>query len=112
MQPRRHPGTGRLVAAGRLSEILAFELKGWELVVAHLSDPLRASLQPRARALTPLAHGRYTIDLPPEVAPDAVLSELAAGGAHQVISLNPCARRSRTTFVQSVSAASARQTGL
>jgi ABC-2 type transport system ATP-binding protein len=102
---------GRLVAAGRLSEILAFELKGWELVVAHLSDPLRASLQPRARAMTPLAHGRYTIDLPPEVAPEAVLSELAAGGA-QVISLNPVRETLEDYFVQSVSAASARQTGL
>ena len=29
---------GRLVASGRLTEILAFELKGWELVLSRVSD--------------------------------------------------------------------------
>ena len=102
---------GRLVASGRLSEILAFELRGWELVVAHLSEGLRASLEPRARGLTALAHGRYTIELPPDVAPESVLTELSAGGA-QVISLNPIRETLEDYFVQSVGAATARQTGL
>ena len=43
---------GRLVASGRLSEILAFELRGWEVVVANLGDALRECLRPRGRSLT------------------------------------------------------------
>jgi ABC-2 type transport system ATP-binding protein len=102
---------GRLMASGRLSEILAFELRGWELVVAGLSDGLRASLTPRARAVTALAHGRYTLDLPPDVAPDAMLAELAAGGA-EVISLNPVRDTLEDYFVRTVGSAAGRQTGL
>src|SRR5262245_60603552 len=41
---------GRLVASGRLSEILAFELRGWELVVAGLDDALRERLRPQVRS--------------------------------------------------------------
>ena len=38
---------GRLAATGRISEMVAFQLKGWELVVAGVSDELRAALQRR-----------------------------------------------------------------
>ncbi|MCC7124173.1 MAG: ABC transporter ATP-binding protein, partial [Acidobacteria bacterium] len=49
---------GRLVNTGRLSDILEFELRGWELVVANLSDDMRASLDGRVRHITALAHDR------------------------------------------------------
>ena len=32
---------GRLVTAGRLSEMLAFQARGWELVASGVSEPLR-----------------------------------------------------------------------
>jgi len=102
---------GRLVASGRLSEILAFELRGWDVVVAHLSDELRARLAAHARTITALSHGRYTIELPPEASPEAFLRELADGGA-QVVSLNPLRETLEDYFVQSVGAATARETGL
>ena len=102
---------GRLVASGRLSDILAFELRGWELVVANLSDETRAALVPRVRSMTTLAHGRYTIELPPECAPDTLLDDLRRGGA-QVVSLNPLRETLEDYFVQSVGAVETRQTGL
>ena len=102
---------GRLVASGRLSDILAFELRGWELVVANLPDETRAALAPRVRSMTALSHGRYTIELPPEQAPDALLDELRRGGAH-IVSLNPLRETLEDYFVQSVGAAGSRQTGL
>jgi ABC-2 type transport system ATP-binding protein len=102
---------GKLVASGRLSDILAFELRGWELVVANLSDELRAALAPRARTMTALAHGRFTVELPPQEMPEAVLRELARGGA-QLVSLNPVRETLEDYFVQSVGAAASRQTGL
>jgi ABC-2 type transport system ATP-binding protein len=102
---------GRLVASGRLSEILAFELRGWELVVANLDDALRAHLAPRVRSLTALAHGRYTIELAADASPAVLLQDLAAGGA-QVVSLNPVRETLEDYFVQSVGAAASRETGL
>ena len=102
---------GRLVASGRLSEILAFELRGWELVVANLGDELRERLRPRVRGLTAIAHNRYMIELPPDGPPEPFLHELGAGGA-QVVSLNPLRDTLEDYFVQSVGAAAARETGL
>jgi ABC-2 type transport system ATP-binding protein len=102
---------GRLVASGRLSEILAFELRGWDVVVARLSDDLRARLAAHARTITALSHGRYAIELPPEASPEAFLRELAGGGA-QIVSLNPLRETLEDYFVQSVGAAATRDTGL
>jgi ABC-2 type transport system ATP-binding protein len=102
---------GRLVASGRLSEILAFELRGWEVVVANLGDTLRERLRSRARSLTPLAHDRYMIELPPDPPPEQFLQELGAGGA-QIVSLNPLRETLEDYFVQSVSSAASRETGL
>jgi ABC-2 type transport system ATP-binding protein len=102
---------GRLVASGRLSDILAFELRGWELVVANLSDETRSALTPRVRSMTALAHGRYTIEVPPDHAPDDLLDELRRGGA-QIVSLNPLRETLEDYFVQSVGAAATRETGL
>ncbi len=102
---------GRLVASGRMSDILAFELRGWELVVANLSNETRSALTPRVRSMTALAHGRYTIELPPEHPPDDILDELRRAGA-QLVSLNPLRETLEDYFVQSVGAAATRQTGL
>jgi len=102
---------GRLVASGRLSEILAFELRGWEVVVANLDDAMRARLEPQVRGITALAHGRYTIELAPDASPERFVHELAASGA-QVVSLNPLRETLEDYFVQSVGAAAARETGL
>ncbi len=100
---------GRLVGGGRLSELLAFEQKGWELVVDRVGDTALAALQTRARRVVALGHGRYAIDLPPDP-PDPVLRDLAAAGA-QVLSLNPVRDTLESYFVQHVAAAPARNVG-
>lgn len=102
---------GRLVASGPLSEILAFELRGWEIVAANIGDALCEQLRPRVRHLTALARNRYTIELPPDVAPEPFVHELAQGGA-EIVSLNPIRETLEDYFVQSVAAAAARETGL
>jgi ABC-2 type transport system ATP-binding protein len=95
---------GRLVATGRVNEMLAFELKGWELVVSGLSDDAAARLRGRVRAITPLAHGRFTLDLPPEAEPETLIAELRAAGA-QLVSLNQDRETLEEYFVKQVSAA-------
>jgi ABC-2 type transport system ATP-binding protein len=98
---------GRLAAAGRLSEILAFELKGWEMIVSDVPDTLRPELERRARRVVPLAHGRFTLDMAPDVEPVRLMHELDAKGV-KVVSLNPVRETLEDYFVQSVKAAAPR----
>jgi ABC-2 type transport system ATP-binding protein len=101
---------GRLVASGRLSDILAFELKGWELVVANVAGDVRAELEGRVRRVTPLAHGRFTLDLAAETDPVALMQELRGRGV-QVASLNPVRETLEDYFVHSIETAAPRHTG-
>ena len=100
---------GKLVSCGRLSEILAFELKGWELIVSNVSEDLRVELERRARTITPLSEGRFVLDLPPDVPPEQLMTELASREA-SIVSLNPVRETLEDYFVQSVSAATPRDT--
>ncbi|MGE0706102.1 MAG: ABC transporter ATP-binding protein, partial [Vicinamibacterales bacterium] len=55
---------GRLAAAGRLTDIVAFEPRGWDLVVAGVDGALAASLEGRARRFTRIGDERFSVELP------------------------------------------------
>ena len=97
---------GRLVASGRLSDMIAFHAQGWELVVANVSDAAAAAMAPRVSQLTKIGDGRYELTLPLELAPDRVMAQLAASGA-VVVSLNPIRETLEDFFVQQVANADA-----
>ncbi|MEO7132842.1 MAG: ABC transporter ATP-binding protein [Vicinamibacterales bacterium] len=99
---------GRMVASGRVSDLVAFEQKGWELVVADLSDEAARALAGRARNVTPIAHGRFTLDLPPHAEPERLIGELRASGA-TLISLNPVHETLEDYFLQQVRGAKVRE---
>ena len=98
---------GRLVASGRVSDMIAFELKGWELIVADLSDEAVRALSTRARSVKAITHGRFAIDLAPDAEPERLMSELRASGA-TLVSLNPVRETLEDYFVQQVAAAKVR----
>jgi ABC-2 type transport system ATP-binding protein len=100
---------GRLVASGRVSELVAFELKGWELVVSGVSDELRAQLEPRVRAIHALAPGRYTIQIAAHRKPEELMTELTMRSA-TVESLNPLRDTLEDYFVKQIGAANPRET--
>jgi len=100
---------GRLAASGRLSELLAFERKGWDLVVSHVADDLRAELERRVKGLTRLAHDRVSLELAADEDPGRLLHELGARGV-RVVSLNPVRETLEDYFVESVRRATPRQT--
>jgi ABC-2 type transport system ATP-binding protein len=103
---------GRLVASGQVSEILAFEIKGWEVVVADVPDDVRVALEARVRRLTPLAQGRLTLELPAESDPVRLVHELADRGV-RLVSVNALRGTLEDYFVQTVQAAAPRDvTGL
>ena len=95
---------GRLVASGRLTDMLALHARGWELVVAGASEALIASLAPRIRSAVRISEGRYTLELPLDPPPERLLADLTAGGAH-LTALNPLRETLEDVFVESVTTA-------
>jgi hypothetical protein len=100
---------GRLVAEGRLTDMLAFRARGWDLVVAGASDAAIESVRPGARRIVRIGEGRYFLELPLEPPPEALLARLTATGAH-LVSLNPLRETLEDFFVEHVSAPAVRST--
>jgi ABC-2 type transport system ATP-binding protein len=92
---------GKLVAAGRLSDLVDFRARGWELVVSGTNEPAVAALGQRVRRAVRIDEGRYALELPVESSPDQILAELTAGGAH-LVSLNPIRDTLEDFFVRQV----------
>jgi ABC-2 type transport system ATP-binding protein len=97
---------GKLMAIGRLADMVAFQLRGWEMVVANLPEATKEKLNGRV-AMTPLSNQRYTLELPADEAPDRLIQTLAADGV-EVVSLNPIRTTLEDYFVSMVNAASPR----
>jgi ABC-2 type transport system ATP-binding protein len=97
---------GRLVTAGRLSDILAFQARGWELVVNDLTESALRNAQALGHVLgaTPLGESRYALELPLAPPPEQILGGLLTEGAH-LVSLNPLRDTLEDVFVRQVSAA-------
>jgi len=95
---------GRLVTTGRLTDMLAFRARGWELVVAGADDAMVARLGPRIVRAIKIGEGRYTLELPLEPPPERLLGDLTAAGAH-LASLNPIRETLEDLFVDAVTSA-------
>jgi ABC-2 type transport system ATP-binding protein len=100
---------GRLIAQGRLTDIVAFELRGWELVIANVPPALLDSLAGRTVSVTALAADRFTLELSPAEPPERMIQDLTAHGVH-VVSLNPIRTTLEDYFVSTVGAAAPRKT--
>ena len=98
---------GRLVAAGPLNEMMSLEARGWELVMATVSDAVLPALGPRVRSVVRIGDGRYSFELPLEPAPERLVAELTAAGAH-LVSLNPIRDTLEDIFVKRVRSAPTR----
>jgi ABC-2 type transport system ATP-binding protein len=92
---------GRLIASGRLTDMVPFRAHGWELVVAGAGDGAIAALEGRIRRAVRIGDGRYTLELPLDPPPDRLLQELTATGAH-LVSLNPIRQTLEDFFVEQV----------
>jgi ABC-2 type transport system ATP-binding protein len=92
---------GRLVASGRLTDLIAFEVRGWELVVVNLTTAALARIRPRVRNAFEIAPGRFSLELAPDTRPEPLAADLAAAGA-SVVSLNPIRETLEDVFVRHV----------
>ena len=98
------PGAGPTRGRRAAVRDLAFELKGWELVVADVGDALRARRCARAPAASRRSRTAATRSIcRPTPRPKRSCTSLRASGA-QVVSLNPVRETLEDYFVQSVRA--------
>ncbi len=81
--------------------MLAFQVRGWELIVADTSDALIATLGSRVNQAVPIGEGRFSLELPLDTSPGRLLAELTAAGA-RLVSLNPIRDTLEDLFVQRV----------
>jgi ABC-2 type transport system ATP-binding protein len=97
---------GRLVAEGPLTQILAFKVHGWELVMSHVPTPaIECALKDgRVTKALPLGEDRYALDLPIDTAPDTLMADLTTAGA-KLVSLNPLRETLEDFFVRQVAGA-------
>jgi ABC-2 type transport system ATP-binding protein len=92
---------GRLVASGRLADMVPFRITGWELVIAGAGDAAVAALGGRVRRTVRIDQDRYLLELPLDPPPERILGELTADGA-QLVSLNPIRDTLEDFFVRQV----------
>ena len=100
---------GRLVAIDSLSQVQAFDVRGWELVVNGLERAALARLQQegRVREVIPLGPQRHALSVAPESRPEPLVAEIAALGG-QVVSMQPVRDTLEDLFVRQVAAAGGR----
>jgi ABC-2 type transport system ATP-binding protein len=92
---------GRLAAAGRLTDMLAFQVRGWELVMANLRPDVVTRLGSRVGRATEISKDRYALELSLAEPPERVLADLVATGA-TLVSLNPMHDTLEDFFVRRV----------
>jgi ABC-2 type transport system ATP-binding protein len=94
---------GRLAAAGELSELLAFRVRGWELVATGVTDAALEQARTHGHVVqfTMLGHERYALEIPLTVEPGVVLAEVVATGA-QLVSLTPMRETLEDFFVRHI----------
>jgi hypothetical protein len=94
---------GRLITQGRLSEMLAFKARGWELVMAGVDEAAVSALGSRVPRSVRIGEDRYAFELPLDPPPERLVAELTARGA-RLVSLNPVRETLEDFFVEQVSA--------
>ena len=87
--------------------MLAFNVHGWELIVADLNDETLAKLAGGVRSVVPIGGGRFQLELPLETPPERLLSQIVAAGG-RLVSLNPIQETLEELFVERVSQGEAR----
>ena len=95
---------GRLAASGRIGDLTAFTVRGWELVMSDVRPDVLDRIAPKITRATPIGDGRFSLELPLSAAPEPMIADLVSSGA-RVISLNPLRETLEDVFVQHVQTA-------
>jgi ABC-2 type transport system ATP-binding protein len=103
---------GRLVKAGTISELTAAgHSRGWELVLAGVTEALAARLARISTRVTRIADGHYSATLTGETRPEPVIAEAAAAGG-ALLSITPLRTTLEDVFLEALGAAPVVSDGL
>ena len=97
---------GRVVASGRLSDILAFEVTGWELVMSRLVPESLPGVGEAVRRVTRIGDGRFALELEAGCEPERIIAALRPTGA-ELVSLTPIRKTLEDFFMEQVKATQA-----
>ena len=99
---------GRLAAEGQLSDLLAFRVRGWEVVLDGLSEATldRVRAAGHVEQVTALGPARYALHVRPSMSPTQLVADLVGQGA-RLESINPIRDTLEDVFVRQVAAAPA-----
>jgi len=92
---------GKLVTTGRIADLRAFQVHGWEMIVANVTPASLERHRGRVQRATAIGEQRYSLELPLAPPPDLLLRDLQADGAH-LVSLNPLRETLEDFFVKKV----------
>jgi ABC-2 type transport system ATP-binding protein len=94
---------GRLAAQGALSDLLAFQVRGWEVVVSGLPQGIveRAMAAGVIARATAIGEDRHALALPATTAPGPFIADITREGG-SVVSLNPIRDTLEDLFVRKV----------
>jgi ABC-2 type transport system ATP-binding protein len=95
---------GRLVATGALSDMLAFQVRGWEVIVEGLRPEVVATLTPAPLRVQPIGAGRATVEYGPELDVARIVAAVSSAGA-TLVSVTPLRESLEDFFVKQVAAA-------
>jgi len=93
---------GKLVASGSVNELTAGGSPGWEIVVSGLSADAATRIGQKAKRVTRITEGRYTLELA-HTRPEPVIADLAAAGA-AIVSVLPLRTTLEDVFVRATGA--------
>jgi ABC-2 type transport system ATP-binding protein len=93
---------GRLLSTGRLSEIVQFDVRGWELVVEGVRGEVEAAASALATRVLKISDGRLSLELPATMRLEEAITRLAGLGA-EVVSVNPMRETLEDVFMREVS---------
>jgi ABC-2 type transport system ATP-binding protein len=95
---------GRLVVSGSVAELSTQAgegSRGWEIVVAKLPPATAERLGPPIERVTPIADGRFQLEIAASARPERVVSDLAAAGA-TLISVSPLGTTLEDVFLKAL----------
>jgi ABC-2 type transport system ATP-binding protein len=93
---------GRLMASGRLADILTVRMLGWEVVVEGLAvAPDAARFNGAIVRVTHIDAQRYGLELAPQVKPESVLGQVL-GQTGRLVSVNPVRETLEDFFMRQV----------
>ena len=95
---------GRLVSCGRVADMLAFQARGWELIVSGVVGAVLEKLRAGALRVTWIAEGRYALEIPLETPVDRAVAQVTSLGG-TVVSVNPIRDTLEDFFVKTIAEA-------